>query len=209
MKEFGTVGIIGRFKPFHLGGAAMLENACKKSEKVLIGIGSCNRYNLRNPFTAYETREMINAFLAPRFNNYEFVNVPDYGHLPQYENGKKWKEMVLKKFKEADVFLCGNPYVINLLEDKMHVVHPASIIPRKDWVRVNATQVRYGMALNGKWQDLVPKEVAKYIEERRLDKRFRERFGPETLQQIANASEDLLNRDLSSKMEKYLVGGVK
>lgn len=55
-KKFRKLGAIGRFKPLHLGAAAMLEALCENAEEVVIGIGSSNKYNLRNPFTAEESR---------------------------------------------------------------------------------------------------------------------------------------------------------
>ena len=45
--KLGTIGLIGRFKPLHLGASVLLESACEKAEKVIIGIGSSNKYNIR------------------------------------------------------------------------------------------------------------------------------------------------------------------
>lgn len=59
MKTLGAVGFIGRFKPLHNGAALALETLCEQADKVKIGIGSVNKYNLRNPFTAEESQEMI------------------------------------------------------------------------------------------------------------------------------------------------------
>ena len=62
-KQLGRVGLVGRFKPLHIGGFNLLDEACKKSDYVIIGIGSVNKYNSRNPFTPVETRQMIQRAL--------------------------------------------------------------------------------------------------------------------------------------------------
>ena len=59
MTKLGIAGIVARFKPVHKGHAAVLEALCERSEHVYIGIGSSNRYNLRNPFTKEEMDEAL------------------------------------------------------------------------------------------------------------------------------------------------------
>ena len=90
--KLGRVGVIGRFKPLHNGGALMLDAICENADHVVIGLGSSNKYNLRNPFTGDESAGMIEAYLSPRFSNYELIHVPDFGHIQEFSDGKKWKE---------------------------------------------------------------------------------------------------------------------
>ena len=119
-KKFKRVGLIGRFKPLHLGGAVMLECVCENAEHVVIGIGSSNKYNVRNPFKAHETKDMINAFLSTRFSNYEIIYVPDSGHIPEFKDGQKWRKYVLEYFGKLDCFISGNDYVRELLKNGAH-----------------------------------------------------------------------------------------
>ena len=58
--------------------AAVLRALCGGAGHVLIGVGSSNRYNFRNPFTLAETESMLRLAL-PEFSNYEFIPVPDLG----------------------------------------------------------------------------------------------------------------------------------
>ena len=51
--------MVARWKPVHLGHAAVLRALCDRGEQALIGVGSANRYDARNPFTVAETREML------------------------------------------------------------------------------------------------------------------------------------------------------
>jgi cytidyltransferase-like protein len=198
MKRFKRIGTIGRFKPLHLGGASLLEALCENAEHVIIGIGSCNpeKYGVRNPFTPQETKDMIDVYLRPRYANYEIVMIPDTGHIPEYSDGKKWKEQITAAYGALDGFVTGNPYVAQLLNDQYHLIHPTALIPRQKQVTLCATQVRAAMAHEGEkeyeWERLVPIEVAQYIKDHHLDQRFRKEFGDETPK---NAS-DLLRTSL-------------
>ena len=90
--KMGRVGGIGRWKPLHKAGAVMLETVCSMADQVLIGIGSINKYNARNPFTAEESKEMLDRFLKDRFDNYQILFIPDFGHLPEHHDGQKGEE---------------------------------------------------------------------------------------------------------------------
>lgn len=180
-RKYGTVGVIGRFKPLHNGGAIMLETLCKQSKHVKIGIGSCNKYNIRNPFTAEETEKMIHAFLKPKFKNYSIIYVPDFAHIPEYRDGKKWKEYMIKHYGKLDAFISGNKYVRDLLRDTYKIIAPGTIIPRRKQTKLNATFVRSAIAKEENWQRLVPEEVAGFMQEKKLDERFRREYGLDTL----------------------------
>lgn len=202
MKErsLGRVGLIGRFKPLHNGAKVLLETACENADHVVIGIGSANKYNARNPFTVKETEDMIKLALVG-FNNYEIVAVPDFAQIPGYEDGKKWKDFVFEKFQQLDYFITGNPFVAQLLGERYEVIHPCEIIPREKWIKLRAAEVRTEIAKYGEWETLVPKEVAGYIAENGLDERMRKQFGLEILANLVytdvrkseNAEQELLH----------------
>jgi len=202
MKNLGIIGIIGRFKPLHNGAALMFDYACKNSDKVIIGIGSSNKYDVRNPFTAEESRDMIDSYLSKRYSNYSFLFIPDSGHIPEYSGGQEWRKYVLSNFGKLDYLFTGNRYVLELLKDDYCVMHPSSMIPRDDWFVISGTEVRINMARDKDWKNLVPKEVVEYIEHNNLDKRFRKEFGLETLANLSDPN--LFDRSLLN--EKHRVG---
>jgi len=185
MPAFGSVGFIGRFKPLHNGAALVLERLCEAADHVVIGIGSSNKYNLRNPFTPEETKAMIDAYLRPRFTNYETLFVPDFGHLPEGRDGRLWKSYVIEYFGNLDVFVTGNSYVAELLKDHYAILHSAALIPREEQFRLRASAVRHAMALGADWKSYVPKEVAAYLESHGLIERFRNEFGLDMLAESA------------------------
>ena len=185
---FHTVGLVARLKPLHNGAQLMLESACENAEHVKIGIGSSNRYDLRNPFTAEESAAMVHACLRPKYTNYEIMYVPDFGHLdPAYHDGQQWRRYIKEHFGKLDAFITGNDYVANLLKGDYHVILPASLIPRENWTKVKATQVRYKMATGDNWKPLVPSAVALYLEEHHLIDRFCQEFGLQTIAAVNNA----------------------
>lgn len=189
-KKYGRVGLVGRFKPLHNGAAALLESACEFSEYVVIGIGSSNKYNLRNPFTPEETKGMIDSFLSGKYSNYEVIFVPDFAHIPEFRDGQKWREYVNENFGKLDYFVSGNDFVRNLLKEDYEIIHPGDFVPKERHVLLRATKVRYEIAKHGEWKNLVPEKVADYLESNGLIERFRKEFGLQTLAEISELSYD-------------------
>lgn len=189
-KKYKRIGAIGRFKPFHLGAYTMLEAMCESAEHVVIGIGSAGpdyKYNLRNPFTPEETKEMIDAALSKKFSNYSFVEIPDFAHIPEYKDGEKWVQEITANYGILDGFVSGDNYVIDLLKQHYNIIHPSDMIPQEKWIYIRGSMVRAEMARGGDaWKAFVPKEAADYICRNKLDERFRKEFGLETLSTFAD-----------------------
>jgi nicotinamide-nucleotide adenylyltransferase len=173
-ERFGRLGTVARFKPVHLGHAAVLDTIGAVADDLVVGVGSANRYDVRNPFTAEESTEMVRLVLGER-PGLRILPVPDLGH------GPRWSAMVAEIFGPLDAFVTANPYVRDLLQGRYRVLHPLTLIPRERHVRVDGTLVRRAMAQGEGWRPLVPPAVAAYLDERGLPARFRREFGLETL----------------------------
>ncbi|MDH5606936.1 MAG: hypothetical protein OEY93_08615 [Anaerolineae bacterium] len=173
-RKLKRIGMIARWRPVHLGQTPVLRGLCERAEEALIGIGSANRYNLRNPFTLQETIEMIDITLAG-YRNYTLLPVPDL------DDGPRWREMVLDIFGELDLFLTANPYVASLLDQDYNIAHPVSLVLQEDRIPLEGTMVRKAMAQGDAWQEMVSPEIAAYISANQLDERFRREFGLEAL----------------------------
>ncbi len=173
---FSTVGMVARWRPVHNGQLPVLRALCRQSAHALIGIGSSNRYDLRNPFTLDETADMLRLALDG-FTNYTLLPVPDL------DDGPRWRALVLDLFGPLDLFLTDNPYVASLLRDDYRVERPVSLVPLEERLPLDGTTVRRLMAQGRDWQRLVPPAVAEYLTSRRLDDRFRREFGLQTLAQ--------------------------
>ena len=176
------VAMIARWKPVHAGHAAVLSGLVASAESVIIGIGSSNRYNAKNPFTAAETADMLREALRGH-RNYTIVEVPDL------DDGPRWRVMVREMLGHLDLFVTANGYVRGLLMDDYTVVHPVSFVPPERRVRVSGTMVRAAMAEGGDgWRELVPAAVADLLVARGLVDRFRREFAGEIRAAAAAAS---------------------
>jgi nicotinamide-nucleotide adenylyltransferase len=197
-KIFNVVGIIGRFKPLHIGSEMLLRTACKKAKHVIIGIGSSNKYNSRNPFTFEETKEMVELILES-FNNYEVLAVPDSAQIPEFADGKKWASDVKQMFGKLDCFVTGNPFVIDLLKDTYKILSPEELLSPEKRIDIKATKIRLAIVKNESWKDYVPKQVARYIISNKLDDRIRKEFGKEVLESERNYhSKERLDREIQN-----------
>ncbi len=174
-KPFGIIGTVGRFKPVHKGHAIMLEALCKNAEHVIIGIGSNNKYDYRNPFTAQESAAMIDLVLKPHYSNYSIVEVPDF------DNGPVWRQHVLTLYGPLDAFATANDYVRSLLKDDYRLILPVTLVPKEQHIYLNATMIRVAIARGEPWQHLVPATVVSYITQHHLDQRFCNEFGLATI----------------------------
>lgn len=170
----GRLAMIARWKPVHAGHAAVLEELAERADHVVIGIGSANRYNARNPFTAAETAEMLRIVLAGR-DHCEIVEVPDL------DDGPRWRVMVRDMLGPLDLFVTANGYVRGLLLGDYPILHPVHLVAPERRVRVDGAMVRAAMARGGAWEHLVPPAVAAFLEARELVARFRAEFGAQTL----------------------------
>lgn len=171
---YKTIGMVARWRPVHNGHAAVLRAICGQAEKVIIGIGSANVYNYRNPFTLEETKDMLHLALAG-WHNYTLIGVDDLN------DGPKWRDLVAGLFGELDLFLTDNPYVYSLMKDVYPTEKPVTLVREEERTPITGTMVRLEMARGGNWQEMVPKNVAAYIEKNELDKRFKNEFGLQTL----------------------------
>lgn len=186
-KPFKRLGFIGRFRPLHNGAVLALETLCSKAEHVIIGIGSTNKYNVRNPFYANEVEDMINLVLQPKYTNYEIVKIPDFAQEEGCEDGHRWVQEIRSVYKDLDAFISGNQWTNKLLEPHYKIIHPSEIIPKEQWIYCKGSMVRMAMARDENWQQLVRPQVANYLKTNHLVERFQREFGLET---IATLSQD-------------------
>jgi nicotinamide mononucleotide adenylyltransferase len=173
-EHLGRIGMIARWKPVHLGHAAVLRALVGRAEHLLVGIGSANRLNARNPFTVAETRAMLHLVLGDRAP----VTVLE---VPDLDDGPRWRAMVVERFGPLDAFVTANPFVARLLGEDYRILRPVDLVPLDERVPIDGTGVRREMARGDGWRTLVPDEVGSYIVAHGLDRRFRKRFGLETL----------------------------
>jgi nicotinamide-nucleotide adenylyltransferase len=159
----------------------MLEGLLARADHLVIGIGSTNKHDLRNPFTAAETRDMLRLALAGR-RGFEVIDVPDADH------GPTWRERVSALYGPLDLLVSENAYVRELLAPLYPVALPLLFVPPERRVPIDGTMVRRAIARGEDWARLCPPRVAAYLEASGLVARFRAEFGLETLARDAGGA---------------------
>ena len=181
--RFNTIAMIARWRPVHLGHTPVLRALCERSNRAIIGIGSANRYNLRNPFSVAETADMLKLALAD-YDNYELRPIDDL------DDGPRWREMVMAELGPIDLFVTANPYVAQLMHRDYPICRPVSLITDAEKIPLDGTMVRHALAAGNDWEQMVPESIAEYIKTNKLDRRFRREFGLEAL-----AMRSIVDRD--------------
>jgi nicotinamide-nucleotide adenylyltransferase len=183
------IAMIARWKPVHLGHAAVLHALLDRADAVVVGVGSANRYDLDNPFTATETARMIDAALDGRAG-YTIVRFDDLG------DGPRWADRVVGALGPLDYYVTANGYVRSLLMHRYTVVHPVALLDPARRVRVDGTMVRRALAAEGDgWRALVPPAVAALIDREGWAARFRREFGAATrAAELAEGAEAAMRR---------------
>lgn len=90
---------------------------------------------------------------ANKILDYDIIPVPDVN------DDKKWVEHVKKVVTEFDIVYTGNNFTEKLFEEKDIKVRKIELIPK-----INATEIRKRILHGNDWKELVPKEVADYVE---------------------------------------------
>jgi len=155
IQDSGVGLFIGRFQPFHQAHLSDIKLALKEYDKVIIAIGSSQEKETKeNPFSYEERKEMIETTLkAHKIVDYDIVPVPDIN------NDKEWVEHVKKIIPDFNIVYTGNNLTEKLFKEKNIKVKKIELIPH-----INATEIRKRILHKNNWKELVPKEVAEYIE---------------------------------------------
>lgn len=149
--------VIGRFQPFHKGHQYLIEESLKISEKIIIGIGSANKSDAKNPWNWEERKKVIAAFLK---HEGLYTKVKDI--IPLYDNPDDdvWFQNLVKAAGSFDVTIGNNPWNNGIIE--RHGI-PALTIGFKNRDKWEGVQIRDLMSKKGKWEDRVPKHLVKHI----------------------------------------------
>jgi nicotinamide-nucleotide adenylyltransferase len=157
---------VGRFQPFHKGHLFAIKHALKKFDKVVIGIGSINVIDEKNPFTFEERKRMIKEVLKNFKGKYKIVGIPDFF------DDVKWRSYCLEKAR-FDVVITGSSWVKRCFKGIKPVIKPKFLKPKK----YNGTRIRELIGKNKKWENLVPEPVAKYIKKIKGEERIKKLIG--------------------------------
>lgn len=160
---------VGRFQPFHNGHLQAVKDALKEVDEIVVVVGSAQySHKISNPFTAGERLTMIREALdeadiaASRF---WMVPVPDiHVHM-------MWVAEVMGYTPRFHVVYANEPLTKRLFKEAGFKVKPIPYYQRETW---SSTEIRERMLKGKNWKQLVPKSVARFIEEVNGVQRLRE-----------------------------------
>jgi len=159
---------IGRFQPFHNGHIRALEWILERCDEVVIAVGSTQRsFDRTDLFTAGERVEMIRRALKARKMDGKCIIVP----VSDINNNALWVSHLSSLCPEFGMVFSNNPLVKLLFSESGKKVVE---VPLFDRGKCDGTYIRKTILSGGKWRELVPKEVAKFIDERKGVDRLKE-----------------------------------
>lgn len=156
-KKYSIGLVIGRFQPFHKGHKFLIEEALKICDKIYIGIGSSNKSDEKNPYSAKDRMSHIKKFLKEEHLEERVIKV-----LKLYDNPDDdvWFENLYKKIGPFDVTVGNNPWNNGIIE--RHGI-PAVYIGFHKRHILEGIKIRDLMKQNKKWEDRVPQYLIEAI----------------------------------------------
>ncbi|MEM0505317.1 MAG: nicotinamide-nucleotide adenylyltransferase [Sulfolobales archaeon] len=163
----------GRFQPIHYGHVNVIKWALEKVDELIVVIGTAQEsHTVANPFTAGERLLMIKLALVEAdldLNRIYIVPVPD---ILMNSAWVHYLSIYVPKFKYG---VARNPLVIRLFKEAGYEV---LIPPPYNRTEYSSTRIRR-LILSGdeSWRELVPKSVARFIDEIKGIERLRQVIG--------------------------------
>ncbi len=153
---------VGRFQPLHKGHINSIKYCLDNVDELVLVIGSSDKsYEFKNPFTAGERIEIIRETICKEIKkdtlqNIILIPVPDIGVH------KLWTHNIDLLVPRYNIVFTNDTFTTMLFKERrIETVHP-ELISREN---LSATEVRYRIANNRNWKELVSAETARIIEE--------------------------------------------
>ena len=156
-----TTGLfIGRFQPFHKGHLATVKFALRKVDQLVIVVGSAQKsHEPKNPFTAGERIRMIKESLdSEKVDVGKILIIP----IPDVDVHSLWTQQVDILVPKYDVVFANDPFTLMLFRERRVKTIEAPLVDRTN---MQATEIRSRMAMDRKWEILVPVAVARVVKE--------------------------------------------
>ncbi len=153
---------IGRFQPLHNGHINSIKYCLNKVDELVIVIGSSDKsFEFKNPFTAGERIEIISEAICKEIKKEALqkiflIPVPDIGIH------RLWTYNVDLLVPRYCIVFTNDQFTTMLFKERgVEIIHP-ELIDRKE---LSATEVRYRIANDKNWKELVSAGTVKIIEE--------------------------------------------
>lgn len=156
---FETGLIIGRFQPFHLGHLSLFRQAFSCVKNAVIGIGSVNVHDEKNPFDENTVRHMIDIVLEKEDMRGRVIQI--FG-IPDFHDDLKWSSYILHHSLPFDVVISHNDWVTQIFKARNT---PVLEIPFYHRDLYEGALIRARMKRSESWKDRVPPYLIDMIEQ--------------------------------------------
>lgn len=151
---------VGRFQPLHKGHLEAIKYVMKRSDELVIAIGSADiSHSLDNPFTAGERLRMVRASIEElKIEPLKYYVIP----IPDAQMHSVWVSQVLSYVPPFHIVYSNEPLTSRLFREFGIKVNKIPFFQRELY---SATDVRKRMLTGEDWTELLPHTVVKIIEE--------------------------------------------
>ena len=157
--KYKTGLIIGRFQPFHHGHLFLFREAFKQVENVIIGIGSVNVSNDKNPFPQIKIEQMIQKVI--QIEGWEKKVLQMFG-IPDVNDDEKWLGSIKSQATPFDVVISHNDWVTRIFrEAKIPVIE----VPFYKRDLYEGIKIRDLMKSGKAWKDRVPECIFEVLKD--------------------------------------------
>lgn len=161
MKQYKIGLVIGRFQPFHLGHKYLIDKALELCDKIIIGIGSSNITDSKNPFNLKARANFLNEFISHTKIENRIEKIITIEDVPDDD---EWLELILKKTGPVDVEIGDNEWSNGIFEKAGTPVVRVGYYKRNI---LEGTKIRRSMKLGKAWKNRVPEYLIDAIEKDR------------------------------------------
>jgi nicotinamide-nucleotide adenylyltransferase len=160
---------VGRFQPFHYGHLHAIEKILEESDELVLVVGSAQMsHEHDNPFTAGERIEMIRAALdAADIPTERYIIIP-ISDAPAH---RVWVSAVESQTPRFDLVYSNQPLTKRLLIEAGYEVRNIPLFQRGKY---EASEIRRRILEEEDWNDLVPPEVHRIVQEIDGENRIRD-----------------------------------
>lgn len=155
--RYKTALLIGRFQPFHFGHLYLIKKALTVSDNLIIGIGSSNRTDVKNPLPWQMRRKMIEKVIKKEKLNGKITKIIP---LKDFFHDEKWLNNVVKKTGGFDLVVGNNDWVNRIMRDGGKKVMR---VPYYKRYLYEGEKIRRLMNENKEWRSRVPKYLAEDV----------------------------------------------
>ncbi len=149
--------LVGRFQPLHKGHLSVIREVLRKSDELIIVIGSAeDSHTDKNPFTAGERYQMILSSLTEEERRRVLI-VP----IRDVNRYSVWVNHVESYVPPFDEVYSNSDLTRSLFKQAGYAVHKTKAYNPKEY---SATEVRRRIVAGEKWQNLVPEPVVGFLE---------------------------------------------